>query len=89
MKGLVLFLVCPLSALSVYSQTRMSVQLDNAAFMMFDNLDNSKSDYKNLEKLQSDWPVYYIKKGTELTVLSSSSYKTMLKLRIDEGRCSS
>lgn len=52
MKGLVLFLVCLLSALSVYSQTRMSVQLDNAAFMMFDNLDNSKSDYKNLENFR-------------------------------------
>ena len=71
--------------LSAFSQAKMKVLIDNAPFLLFERVTESKSHHHDYDKMLEDWHMYYVGKGTEVTVIDRSYYYTMLRVQLPDG----
>lgn len=85
MKKIIPFIISLLFCVNICAQERMQVRTDNAPLLPFPQLMNNKSEYKDIELLKKDWPLYWLRKGTEVTVLDFYYYRYMVRVRLDDG----
>lgn len=82
MKKIVPFIISLLFCVNICAQERMQVRTDNAPLLPFPQLMNNESEYKDIELLKKDWPLYWLRKGTEVTTERRSSRSRQIRIGI-------
>lgn len=69
----------------ISAQETLPVVIDKAPFTLYLGVNNYDDFHRDIETVARDFPIYHIKKGTKVLVLSRNHDCTMMKVQLSDG----